>query len=73
MCFEYKYLVSFKCKIFYGNMIITSEGHKISEESHIDKIRSIIKSKVIEETKNFETGNIVITNIFLLKKEFKWK
>ena len=70
---EYRYLVSFECKIFYGNIEVTTKKGKINKNSHIEEIRKVIQENVIEVTNNTDTGNIVITNIFLLNKQFKWK
>ena len=73
MRITYAYLVSYQCNQFYGNIRITSKNRKINRYSDIEEIREIIKEQIIREEKEADIKNIIITNIFLLNRKFKWK
>ena len=53
--------------------MITSKNGKINRYSDIEEIREIIKEQIIREEKEADIKNIIITNIFLLNRKFKWK
>ena len=73
MRITYVYLVSYQCNQFYGNIRITSKNGKINRYSDIEEIREIIKEQINREEKEADIKNIIITNIFLLNRKFKWK
>jgi hypothetical protein len=73
MRITYEYLISYQCNHFYGNIKITTKNGKINRYSGIEEIREIINEQILQEEKKLDIKNIIITNIFLLNRKFKWK
>lgn len=72
MHMQYEYLVTYQSKYIHGNIRITRKKG-IKSLSGIEEIREKIKNQILETEKNLDIGNIIITNIFLLNRRFKWK